>query len=274
MIALAAAVFIASLLGSVHCAGMCGAFLAFAVNPSSLGSRRTSTSATQSVSLPVLSCRERCRNTAPLHAAYNLGRLLTYSTLGAIAGAVGAALDLSGSMVGLQRTAAILAGAMMVSIGLVAVLRASGIRIRKLPVPRLMQRLAMRGHRSAGTLPPFTRALATGLLTTLLPCGWLYAFVITAAGTGHPLYGAAMMVAFWLGTLPMMIGLGIGLQALTGRLRRHLPLATSILIVLVGLWTIASRWNIVGIAPAVDPHSNAISRVRHLNADQTCPLCK
>jgi len=222
----------------------------------------------------VLSCAERCRNKTPLHLGYNLGRLITYCTLGAVAGAVGVALDLSGSMVGLQRTAAILAGALMVSIGLVAVLRASGIRIRKLPVPNQMQRLAMQGHRAAGRLPPFARALATGLLTTLLPCGWLYAFVITAAGTGHPLNGAAMMAVFWLGTLPIMIGLGIGLQAITGRLRRHLPLATSIIIVLVGLWTIGSRWSFVGISPARDPNSSAVSRVRHLKADETCPLCK
>lgn len=59
--------------------------------------------------------------------------------------------------------------------------------------------------------PPVVRAAATGLFTTLLPCGWLYAFVVTAAGTGSgtPLHGAALMAVFWLGTLPMMLTVGV-----------------------------------------------------------------
>lgn len=254
MTALAGAVFIASLLGSAHCAGMCGAFLAFAV----AGDQQASP------------------NKAALHAAYNGGRLITYMTLGAFAGFLGAALDLGGSMVGLQRTAAALAGTMMVFIGLIAILRVSGIHIRKLPIPGAMQRLALQGHRAAAAMPPFSRALATGLLTTLLPCGWLYAFVITAAGTGNPGWGAATMAVFWLGTLPMMIGLGIGLQMLTGRLRRHLPIATSLLIVIVGLWTISGRWSILGLTPddARADSTSAITRVKNLDAKDTCPLCE
>jgi uncharacterized protein len=102
----------------------------------------------------------------------------------------------------------------------------------------------------------------------------LYAFVITAAGTGHPLLGATTMSAFWIGTLPMMIGLGVGLQTLTGRLRRHLPLATSILLVLVGIWTIGGRWAIVGIAPKPATDSGTVFRVQHLKPHESCPLCK
>ncbi len=226
MIALIGAVFIASLLGSMHCAGMCGAFLAFAV----------------------ASDQERASSKATLHAAYNGGRLFTYVILGAIAGLLGAALDLGGSAVGLQRTAAALAGAMMIVFGSVAILRASGVRIQRFAVPSFLQKFALKGHRTAADLPPVYRAGAVGLLTTLLPCGWLYAFVITAAGTGSPLTGAITMAVFWLGTLPMMIGLGIGLQSLTGPLRRHLPLATSLLIVGVGLWTIFGRLTMPAMA--------------------------
>jgi sulfite exporter TauE/SafE len=49
------------------------------------------------------------------------------------------------------------------------------------------------------------------------------------------------MMAFWLGTLPMMIAVGVGVQSLTGALRPHLPLATSVLIVMVGVWTVVGR---------------------------------
>lgn len=255
MTALVGAILVASLLGSVHCAGMCGAFLAFAVSPDEGISK------------------------AGLNGAYNLGRLCTYVTLGALAGAFGAAVDIGGAAAGVQRCAAVLAGAMMVGLGGVSVARAFGVTVHKAPIPGAMQRLAIQGHRAAALLPPLRRAAAIGLLTTLLPCGWLYAFVITAAGTASPLRGALAMGAFWLGTLPVMIGLGVGVQALTGRLRRHLPLATALLVIGVGLWTIVGRVSVVGAAvsrPAVGPadaHA-AIERVHHLEAGADCPLCK
>lgn len=252
MIALISAVFIASLVGSMHCAGMCGAFLAFAV----------------------ASDQDKAASKTALHAAYNGGRLITYVTLGAIAGLLGAALDLGGSAIGLQRTAAALAGAMMIVFGLAAVLRASGVRLQRLPVPSILQKLALKGHRTAAVLPPVYRAGAVGLLTTLLPCGWLYAFVITAAGTGSPFTGAITMAVFWLGTLPVMIGLGVGLQSLTGSLRRHLPLATSLLIVGVGLWTIFGRITMPAMAHAPLQPANtdaAIQQVKSL--ETTKPPC-
>jgi sulfite exporter TauE/SafE len=249
MMALIGAVLVASLLGSVHCAGMCGAFLAVAV------------------------AGESGPGPAALHAAYNLGRLTTYTTLGVIAGSVGAALDLGGSMVGVQQVAAVLAGVMMVGIGVVAILRYSGVRVVKVGVPGAMQRLALKGHRAAAALPPVRRAAAVGLLTTLLPCGWLYAFVITAAGTGSPVWGAATMAAFWVGTLPVMIGLGVGLQALTGPLRRHLPLLTSLLLVGVGLWTVAGRLPIVGMSTD-HLRGGAVQRVNQLTPEAACPLCE
>ncbi|MCP9874711.1 sulfite exporter TauE/SafE family protein [Synechococcus sp. Cruz CV-v-12] len=219
MIALIGAVFVASLIGSVHCAGMCGAFLTFAV----------------------ASDPERATSPAGLHAAYNLGRLMTYVALGCVAGAVGMAIDLGGAAVGLQRVAAVVAGGMMLVFGGVAVLRAAGVHVQRARVPAVLQRLAMKGHRAAGDLPALHRAWAVGLLTTLLPCGWLYAFVISAAGTASPVMGAVAMAIFWLGTLPVMIGLGVGVQMLTGPLRSHLPLVTSLAIVCVGLWTVVGR---------------------------------
>ncbi len=216
-------VFLASLLGSLHCAGMCGAFVLFAVgDPNARTSR------------------------APLHAAYHGGRLVTYVSLGAIAGLVGAAFDLGGSIVGVQRTAAILAGAMMVVFGVIAILRIRGVRVPMPPVPGLLERALTRGHQLAATRPPIVRALATGLLTTLLPCGWLYAFVISAAGTGSAPIGALTMGVFWVGTLPVLVALGTGLRAITGALGRRLPVLTASSVVVVGLATILVRAGAVG----------------------------
>jgi uncharacterized protein len=229
-------IFMASLVGSAHCAGMCGAFLAFAVGggPDAKPVSRTA-----------------------LHAAYNVGRLITYVLLGAAGGALGAAMDLGGSMVGVQRTAAIASGLLMVMFGAVAILRLRGAKISKLPIPRFLQRINERGHRAAFGLAPLPRAAVIGLLTTLLPCGWLYAFVITAAGTGSPIHGAAAMAVFWAGTLPMMVSLGAGLQMLTGVLRARLPLLTSIAIVCVGVYTITTRMALADKVAAMRPHTGA-----------------
>jgi sulfite exporter TauE/SafE len=89
--------------------------------------------------------------------------------------------------------------------------------------------------------PPVTRALVIGLLTGLLPCGWLYAFIVTAAGTGDPLRGVGLMAVFWLGTLPVMAGLGVAVQAMAGRMRRWVPAACAVAMIVVGLLAVAGR---------------------------------
>ncbi len=236
MIALFGAVMIASLLGSLHCAGMCGAFVAFAVAGENAGDRP-----------------------APrwiLNAAYNGGRLITYTLLGALAGIVGSAVDLGGDAVGVRNTAAVLAGSIMVGFGVVNVLRLSGVRISRMPLPPGLGAIVSRGHRAAMELTPARRALVIGMLTTLLPCGWLYAFAVTAAGTASPFLGAITMAVFWLGTLPVMASLGAGLQSLAGPLRRKVPLATSVLLVAVGLYTIVGRLHVPALSRSVAASMN------------------
>jgi sulfite exporter TauE/SafE len=258
MLPLLAAVFTASLLGSTHCAGMCGAFLAFAVGAGAPAAQQPPRWA--------------------LNLAYNLGRLVTYVTLGAIAGLVGAAVDLGGSLVGVQRGAAVGAGAIMVGFGLLAVLRHAGVNIPRTPLPAWLTSLARRAHNRAFDLSPIARAAAVGLLTTLLPCGWLYAFVVTAAGTAHPLHGGLAMAAFWAGTLPVMGALGLGLGALAGPLRRHLPLVTSLALVAVGMWTLLGRVAMPAIAldtrHAPTTLDAALHSVEEADPDEACPLCR
>ncbi len=249
------AVLAASLLGSLHCAGMCGAFLLFAVGADRQPSRA-----------------EQMR----LHAAYHGGRLLTYAALGAVAGGVGAALDFGGSYVGVQRVAAALAGALMIGFGLITLAKVAGIRGRTSLIPRAWRARIERVQQRAFGLPPFTRALSIGLLTTLLPCGWLYAFAFTAAGTGHPALGALTMAVFWLGTLPVLASVGIAAQSLAGPLRRHLPVVTSLLLVVVGVFMVAQRVR----APMIDRASLGLTAVSDPGAPSVpkpgevdCPLC-
>lgn len=239
-------IFLASLTGSLHCAGMCGAFVAFAVGLDS----------------------DDKRSRIPLHVAYNGGRLVTYAILGAVAGAFGAGLDrVSESLLGVQRIALLIAGGSMILFGLAALARIKGIRVPHPHPPRFAARILERGHRFAVRRPPAIRALIIGLMTTFLPCGWLYAFVIVAAGTGNPLYGALAMAAFWLGTLPVLVAVGTSISTLGGRIARHVPALVAVAITAAGVFTVSQRaaigpvaLNSARAATGTDP-SAAVERI-------------
>ena len=235
MTALALGVLVASLLGSLHCAGMCGGFVAlYAGAP---GDRRGVTAG---------------------HLAYNLGRLVAYTTLGALAGALGAALDLGGAwLLGFQRVAAALAGAFIALWGAVLLIESLGRRVPRVGAPAWLGGSVGRGFRLIAGWRPVARALAVGLLTGCLPCGWLYAFVVTATGTGSAPAGAVLMAVFWLGTLPVMVSLGVGLGGLAGPLRRYVPTACAMAMILVGLLAVAGR---MGALPETRAGHHHVSR--------------
>jgi sulfite exporter TauE/SafE len=254
--ALILTVFGASLAGSLHCAGMCGTLVAFAVGtPDSPGRRRID-----------------------LHVLYHGGRLVTYTLIGVLCGLAGAALNLGGAQIGLQRTAAILAGVLMVIVGIVALLRYSNVHIPHLRVPKTIESLLLSAQRGAAALRPAPRAATIGLLTGFLPCGWLYMFALTAAGTGSWLWGAAVMAAFWAGTVPILISVGFSAQLLTGWLGKRAPLVTTVVLIGLGLYTIVGRINVAGRAfadtPAVqtDSPAAAAERVKSLDAHEA-PCC-
>ncbi len=228
MIALIAAVFVASVLGSLHCAGMCGAFLAFAVGSEA----------------------DRPFGRPGLHVAYHGGRLFSYTLLGALAGGLGALVDLAGVLAGVQPIAMMLAAVVVIGFGVIALLRLSGVKLTRFSPPPRLQKLVNAGHAMAMAWRPTPRAWTIGLLTTLLPCGWLYAFVFTAAGTADPLWGAATMFAFWAGTLPVMVSLGVGLRGLLGTFGKRVPIATCILLIVVGLYTLFGRSHLEPLAMA------------------------
>ncbi|MGN6369223.1 MAG: sulfite exporter TauE/SafE family protein [Phycisphaerae bacterium] len=253
MTALVAAIFTASLFGSLHCAGMCGAFVLFAIGAGDP---------------QVTSRRSR------LMAVYHLGRLITYVMLGALAGGIGSAVDFAGNLAGVQRAATIGAGALIIGFGSVTLLRLSGAKIPALRIPSALQRIVTAGHRTAMQRSPMVRALATGLLTTLLPCGWLYAFVITAAGTAHPAMGALVMATFWTGTLPALTLFAAGIQRVSAPLARRLPVITAAAVVGVGIYTIAARAHIpLPVAKSGQPKTTDL--VEHVKSiDQsTLPCC-
>lgn len=252
------AIVAASLLGSLHCAGMCGPLMAFACAADGCGRGAT---------------RGRTWLTV---SGYHGARLLGYLSLGVVAGSLGQVVNLGGGALGLPRLATLAAGALMIFFGIAAWLRTGGVSL--IPDgsrPQGVAKLLRWGNGLARGMQPVPRAAMIGLFTALMPCGWLYAFVVVAAATGSGYAGGAVMAAFWLGSVPLLTGLGLGARALSARFGDRLPLVTALVLVVLGLWTVFGRLAI----PAFDPADLAASvhsapgqalRVDH----ETLPCCQ
>lgn len=239
----AVGVWLASLLGSLHCGAMCGPFVAFYTG--SAGPHRQ----------PLAGSGARAGVGFAPHIAYSLGRLAAYLTLGMIAGTLGAGVDRIGALGGMTRAAAVVAGGIMVAWGASTILAWRGVRVRWLHAPPAVGAPMRAAVARVRYWPPLLRAGATGLATALLPCGWLYAFVAVAGGTGSPVRGALTMALFWTGTLPVMLAIGLGLQRLFGTWRTRLPVVTASVVVVLGLLTIAGRLRGPERAEAGTPHA-------------------
>jgi sulfite exporter TauE/SafE len=216
----AVSILAASLVGSVHCAAMCGPIAAAAG-----GSGRAA-------------------------LTYHATRLAGYGALGLAAGGIGSVLDGLGRGIGIIRVSAITGGVLLILFGLVQAASALGIRLGpKTRVAASLARTAAWGRR----LAPIPRAAAFGLLTAVLPCGWLIAFVAAAAATGDPVSAAAAMAIFWLGTVPAVAGAGLVMARLAGRYRARLPLVSAAVLICFGLVTALAR-------PAQSAHHRLGSR--------------
>ena len=210
---------IASLLGSLHCAGMCGVFAALAT----CGENTSPT--------------ERMR----LFTAYSAGRWVSYATLGAVCGILGQLFDIGAESAGFTNAAAIAAAAVVTLAGTSHILKGAGVLKKGIPVPKALVTIASHSHRVVNTWPPLARAFAIGLFTTMLPCHWLYTFAFTAAGSASASTGVLIMSFFWLGTLPALMAASTAVSRCLGHWRACMPYATATLMIATGIVTIGLR---------------------------------
>ena len=167
---------------------------------------------------------------------YTAGRIVTYLLLGALAGAVGSAVERAGALIGVRRAALLVAGAVLVAWAIVALSDLAWVR-RSIPFLRAKPDSANSTlfARVAGMLKgrvpghPF----ATGLFLGLLPCGFLYSAVIAAVALGDALRGAAALALFGLGTAPALLGVSAA-DALLARNRALLNRLSQVFILAMG----------------------------------------
>lgn len=179
------AALLVGLLGGGHCAGMCGPIVG-AVTVTMPGNR------------PRLD----------LVLVYNLGRILTYTLAGALAGAIGASSYFLDHILPVQQLLYGLASLMLIVLGLYL----AGIWHGVTAIEAIGRHLWRYLQPLSGKLLPvrhLPQALGLGLVWGWLPCGLVYSVLVAAIATGDPLKGASLMLAFGLGTLPALMAMGM-----------------------------------------------------------------
>lgn len=231
----------AGVLGSTHCLGMCGGIAG------ALG----------------VSARAASRSTAgavALTTTFNLGRLVGYAIIGAVAGLLGGGL---GAAVDLPAWAAVargITGALMIMIGLQIAFRWPLLRFIEEAGGHFWTRLAPAARRLLPVRSP-ARALALGMLWGWLPCGLVYSMVLMALVAGDVGRSALIMAAFGLGTLPAMTL--TGLAATRFRLTTGRPLVRGLggaLLIVFGLWTALVPLRHSGDADGGHHHHHAVAQ--------------
>lgn len=222
-------VFAVGLAGSVHCIGMCGGIVGAL---SGTAPRRVIPIA---AAMPLPQVSEGLLRVL----AYNAGRIGSYMLAGALAaGLVNGAASLA-RIAQWQGSAYLLANLMLVALGLylmdawrgLARVEAAGNLLWRRVQPSMKPLLPM------DTLP---KAFMLGSLWGWVPCGMVYSVLLTAMLSGSATGGAAVMLAFGAGTLPMLLALGLAGAGLRATLqRRAIRLACGIFVLGFGLLGIA-----------------------------------
>ncbi|WP_165681569.1 sulfite exporter TauE/SafE family protein [Metapseudomonas otitidis] len=204
---------ILGLLGGGHCIGMCGGLMG-----------------ALTLAIPPEQRARRLR----LLLAYNLGRILSYATAGLLIGLAGWAVANSPAATAMR----VVAGLLLVCMGLYLAGWWSGLtRIEALGrgLWRHIRPVASR-LLPVSTVP---RALLLGALWGWLPCGLVYSTLLWSASQGSAGDSALLMLAFGLGTWPVLLATGLAAERLTALLRkRGVRITGGVLVMLFGIWTL------------------------------------
>jgi len=215
-------VFMAGILGTAHCLGMCGPF-----------------------ALAIGSAAPAWSSALLRQFAYTAGRVFTYGVLGAAAGFCGTRLVIATPrMINVPAMLAILAGALLVYQGL----KATGLFFHR-PVNGAASPCLASGFLAHFLRQPNASGIfLAGIVTGFLPCGLLYGMLALAMSTHSVVLGGATLVIFGLGTAPAMMLAGLSGRLIGLATRRRLYAAAAWCLVLTGLLSICRGMSFVSVS--------------------------
>ncbi len=221
--------FLIGLLTSIHCVAMCGG-----INISQCVPQQAAVGAGKRANLrPSI--------------LYNAGRVVSYTIIGGIVGALGSVISFSGWAKGIV---AIIAGIFMVIMGLNMLNLFPWLRRLAPRMPKIFARKINSEKASHG---PFI----VGLLNGLMPCGPLQAMQLYALSTGSLVSGALSMLVFSLGTVPLMFGLGALSSLLSKKFTQKMMTVSAVLVIILGVFMFQNGFSLSGFAlPTINSVTN------------------
>ncbi|GBL34733.1 hypothetical protein EMGBS15_03280 [Filimonas sp.] len=208
-------------LGSLHCIGMCGPLV---------------------MSMPFQKVREGKTLFATVN--YHLGKALTYSLFGLLAGSIGQGF----AFFKWQQMLSVVAGLSLLLITFLPILK------NKIRLPQAVQQGFNKLFAKAATETDLKYFFAFGFLNGFLPCGLVYTALAGAAVTATPLKGLLFMLFFGLGTIPSLTSVILFQQKMGENLKKYLFRSSYYISILIGVLLVLRGFNL-GI-PYVSPHVN------------------
>lgn len=182
------------------------------------------------------------KNNLKRNMLYNSGRVISYTLLGGIVGYIGSGITLGNRFFSIVP---IILGGIMIVVGL------SNVGLVSLGTfkwgQKLNRKLATLRYKLSHDKGPFMLGLVNGLM----PCGPLQLMQIYALGTGSFIEGALAMFAFSIGTVPLMLGLGVFINKLSMNAREFVLKLGGYLIVLLGASMMLNGLSSIGVSGGI-----------------------
>jgi len=178
------------------------------------------------------------------HIWFNSGRIVSYVLLGGVIGALGSVLSISPKVTGIIT---IVASLLMIVMGIQLLQIFPWINKIQLKMPKFIaHKVYDASHQEARKETSKWTSFLFGGSTFFLPCGFTQALQLYVLGKGDFVTGALVMLAFSLGTLPALAGIGAFTSFAKGKTQRHFTTFSAILIIMLGLFAMPNGLALAG----------------------------
>lgn len=218
------------LLASFHCIGMCGGFVVTYTTQHSAHSAQNSQNSHKTKGVKEPSARKK-PNTSLIHLKYNLGRIISYTTIGAVLGGFGSFFGVNPTFTG---TITLVAAGFMVIMGLSLLTNFKWLEKLKLRTPDFIARFLYSQKHTKKPMSPFIIGIANGFM----PCGPLQAIELYALASGSVVQGALSMGIYALGTVPLMFGFGNFISYISQERIKQLMKISGAVVIILGLFMV------------------------------------
>lgn len=212
-----------------HCIGMCGPLIS-------------------TFSLAQGKHDSRLRSLGPALLIYHFGRLNAYALIGLAFGLLATIAQATGPSNEVRGGLFLVAGLLMVLMGM-------GLR-GWLPTGHIIESSRLGRYASekfmglVGT-PSLAGRYFLGVANGFLPCGPVYATAMAALTAPTPLHGAGIMASFGLGTVPVLLAIGLGAGRLAPALQRKFNLVAALLVIFVGIEFLLRAGKMFGLVAGI-----------------------